>query len=376
MAASLFYNRVKYTAAAAGLVDFATGASITGFRTPAGASIPDGTLVSYVALSSDLSEWETGQGAYTVATTTVARTTIRESSNAGAKVNFTAAPTVALDLQAQDAGLLAPLASPTFTGTVTVPTPFTVGAVSVTTTGTRLNYLTSAAGTTGTTSTNIVFSTSPTLVTPTLGAATVTSIAVNGDTTFSRNAAGIWQFGTNSANAAGSWVATNGTLTGTLAVAGTLTATAGLQIGAGGSLNVDIINCGPVTSSSYLEAASTRYFGFTGRATIFSPSSGNILLGNYAEPATDFGRLMFGGTTPSFPAIKRSGTGLEIKLADDSAYSTLKVLGGAYFIATGTALTDGAAAQVATLTNGPTAGNPTKWVAINDNGTTRYIPAW
>jgi hypothetical protein len=70
----------------------------------------------------------------------------------------------------------APLASPTFTGTVTIPTPFTLGAVSVTTTGTQLNYLASATGTTGTASANLVFSTSPTLVTPTLGAATATSI--------------------------------------------------------------------------------------------------------------------------------------------------------------------------------------------------------
>lgn len=71
---------------------------------------------------------------------------------------------------------VAPLASPTFTGTVTIPTPFTLGAVSVTSTGTQLNYLSAATGTTGTTSTNVVFSTSPTLVTPTLGVATVTSI--------------------------------------------------------------------------------------------------------------------------------------------------------------------------------------------------------
>lgn len=35
----------------------------------------------------------------------------------------------------------APLASPTFTGTVTIPTPFTLGAVSVTPTGTEINYL-------------------------------------------------------------------------------------------------------------------------------------------------------------------------------------------------------------------------------------------
>jgi hypothetical protein len=47
------------------------------------------------------------------------------------------------------------LESPIFTGTVTLPTPFTLGATSVTTTGTQLNYLASATGTTGTTSTNL-----------------------------------------------------------------------------------------------------------------------------------------------------------------------------------------------------------------------------
>lgn len=41
-----------------------------------------------------------------------------------------------------------------------------------------------------------------------------------------------------------------------------------------------------------------------------------------------------------------------------------------------TALTNGAAAASGTLTNAPTAGNPTKWVPISDAGTTRYIPAW
>lgn len=82
-----------------------------------------------------------------------------------------------------DLAAKAPLASPTFTGTVTIPTPFTVSAVSVTTTGTQLNYLAAATGTTGTTSTNVVFSTSPTLVTPVLGAATGTSLSVSGQLT-------------------------------------------------------------------------------------------------------------------------------------------------------------------------------------------------
>jgi len=45
---------------------------------------------------------------------------------------------------------------------------------------------------------------------------------------------------------------------------------------------------------------------------------------------------------------------------------------------TSTALTDAAQSQVATITNAPVgkAGNPTKWVPVDDNGTTRYVPLW
>jgi hypothetical protein len=60
---------------------------------------------------------------------------------------WTQAARVTRDLQDQIA-LKAPLASPTFTGTVTLPTPFTVGAVSVTATGTELNLLDGVTATT------------------------------------------------------------------------------------------------------------------------------------------------------------------------------------------------------------------------------------
>ncbi len=76
-------------------------------------------------------------------------------------------------------GLKANLATPTFTGTVTLPSDWKIGTTAVTTTGTKLNYLTSATGTTGTTSTNLVFSTSPTFITPTLGVATGTNFISN-----------------------------------------------------------------------------------------------------------------------------------------------------------------------------------------------------
>lgn len=54
----------------------------------------------------------------------------------------------------------------------------------------------------------------------------------------------------------------------------------------------------------------------------------------------------------------------------------IKVLGGAVFMFTSTNLTNGAGAAAGTITNAPTAGNPTKWIGINDNGVVRYLPSW
>lgn len=58
-------------------------------------------------------------------------------------------------------------------------------------------------------------------------------------------------------------------------------------------------------------------------------------------------------------------------------FDTLSVAGGAgFFLASRAAFTNNAGAQVGTLTNSPTAGNPTRWVPVNDNGTTRNVPMW
>lgn len=45
-------------------------------------------------------------------------------------------------------------------------------------------------------------------------------------------------------------------------------------------------------------------------------------------------------------------------------------------LATSATLTNGSGALAGTLLNSPVAGNPTKWITINDNGTTRQIPTW
>jgi hypothetical protein len=62
-------------------------------------------------------------------------------------------------------------------------------------------------------------------------------------------------------------------------------------------------------------------YSWSGRSFINSPADGEIRLSNAA--GTDFSRLQFGGTTTSFPAIKRAGTALEIVLANDGGYTQL-----------------------------------------------------
>ena len=52
------------------------------------------------------------------------------------------------------------------------------------------------------------------------------------------------------------------------------------------------------------------------------PSDGTITLLDNA--GTSFARLMFGGTTSSFPALKRSTTELHVRLADDSAFASIQ----------------------------------------------------
>jgi hypothetical protein len=53
-----------------------------------------------------------------------------------------------------------------------------------------------------------------------------------------------------------------------------------------------------------------------------SEAAGNLLLKNAV--AAGFGLLQFGGTTNAYPALKRSSTTLQVRLADDSGDAGLK----------------------------------------------------
>lgn len=91
--------------------------------------------------------------------------------------------------------------------------------------------------------------------------------------------------------------------------------------------------------------------------------------------------LLVGGTTAtptcsiSYSLHVQAGNLVQIDPAATFAGS-VTLAGGAQLLLTTNTLTNGAAAAVGTLLNAPVAGNPTKWVAINDAGTVRYIPAW
>ena len=59
-----------------------------------------------------------------------------------------------------------------------------------------------------------------------------------------------------------------------------------------------------------------------------------------------------------------------------TANGGITVVGGSYLLTTNSALIGNAGSGLGTITNAPDYGNPTKWIAINDNGTERYIPTW
>lgn len=111
-------NIVRFLPASGSTGDFVYSSGVTGYRTPVSSpALTDGATYRYRAESADLSEWEIGEGTWTTATTTLARTTIIHSST-GAKVNFTVAPNVAIVALADQ--FVNP-AGDTMTGSLVVP---------------------------------------------------------------------------------------------------------------------------------------------------------------------------------------------------------------------------------------------------------------
>ena len=134
---------------------------------------------------------------------------------------------------------------------------------------------------------------------------------------------------------------------------------------AGDAAVTGTITGGNIYAGADLRAVSTGSIYWNSRSQMQSPSDGVVLMANLA--VTDFSRLQFGGTTSSFPAIKRSTTSLETKLADDSAYTNHTALTFTTSAAN-TPWTLGAANVVSPA-------SPNRTITISIGGTTYYLHA-
>lgn len=130
---------------------------------------------------------------------------------------------------------------------------------------------------------------------------------------------------------------------------------------------------GKIQSQGSIIAKSATY----GSADFFEATDGTakLWLGLDSSAGDAFSRINTAGksfiwydSAGAVMAQLKAGGALELKSSLKHADSTL--------LHTSVALTNGAGAATATLTNAPAATNPTKWIPVDDNGTTRYIPAW
>ena len=119
-------NRAKVSTATTGTGTITLGSAESGYQTFADAGVVDADVVRYVI--EDGTAWEIGSGTYTASGTTLSRTVL-ESSNADAAINLSGTAVVYVSVAAEDLaaiqtqlGTKAPLASPTFTGTVNATT--------------------------------------------------------------------------------------------------------------------------------------------------------------------------------------------------------------------------------------------------------------
>ena len=101
-----------------------------------------------------------------------------------------------------------------------------------------------------------------------------------------------------------------------------------------------------------------------------SPSSGNVLIYDAVQARWEANGLTAGTNIAITPAAGAVTIATAAAITADLTNNTGNLIDSSV------SLTNGAGANTATLTNSPATGNPTKWIPIDDNGTTRYIPAW
>lgn len=134
------------------------------------------------------------------------------------------------------------------------------------------------------------------------------------------------------------------------------------------SITGDIVTNGS-TGNVFTGTGGSLFFGAS-RSTMNSPANGNITLYNNSQ--NNFSILQFGGTSSSFPGLKRNSAAIEAVLADDSARAT--ILAAAY-VGSVQALSGPGAANVTTQTTAITTTGVADAITLADgvNGQTKTI---
>jgi hypothetical protein len=132
MASSLI-DVCRFNPTAGGTTDWTYSSAVPGYQSPTAAGATNGATYSYRAESADLTQWEVGTGAYNSGTGVFARTAVLfNSSGTTSKINFSAAPQVAIVALAEDIARL-PAAWTAYTPTVSA----TAGSLTTTSTSGR-----------------------------------------------------------------------------------------------------------------------------------------------------------------------------------------------------------------------------------------------
>ena len=339
-----FLNRCIWNAVSSGTGSFVVSAAAQNGYVPAGCLDPAViTGATYHYFATNGSDHEEGDGIWTTSTSTLTRAMIRNSSNSGSIVSFAGAPIVFMG---------GPIAGDTngFAGELDFSTSTALIKIGGTT---SLDYGITNAG--GWTFSNIDNANQGINFVQSLTGASAGNLLNIQPTWNTSGACVVWeQELTDTASSGNSFHArfrTNG-------VDQLKIRKDGISYGQAFSTMGEtaiLFSSGFFGSADGFQVATSSYYGFTN------------------------GTSAFNGVDARF---QRNGTNaIEINqgtlgVFGDLVLRDLFTNDAGALIRTKTTLTNGAAASLGTLTNAPAAGNPTKWISIDDNGTTRQIPAW
>jgi hypothetical protein len=154
--------------------------------------------------------------------------------------------------------------------------------------------------------------------------------------------------------------------------------TARIATNSSGNVTINAPSSGlPLTVTGLLNSEWMRLVGPTGGSGFlgFNVVAGQVgyILADNSIGTTGYANSMAISSSGGGVAIQLNGT-TKVFLAAPTGRAL--TVADAILISSSVALNNGAGASVGTLTNAPVVGNPSKWIPIVDNGTTRYIPAW